>query len=193
MTAEVALIVLVAAALIVWLMLARANRIDLLHQKVSRTGATLDAQLLRRAGLSAELAASGWLDPAASLLLAEAADTALSVARDADLEADRAAAAGGPREPGRATLTDEREAVESDLTRVLRAVLEGDDDDGPGAGDPLVGEVLQASHRVGLARRFHNDAVMQTRRIRLRPGARVFRLAGRARMPRTFEIDDVVD
>lgn len=193
MTAEIALVVLVVLALLVWLTLARANRIDLLHQKVTRTGATLDAQLLRRAGLSAELAASGRLDPASSLLLAGAADAALSEAREADLEADREAAAGGHREPGRATLTPEREVVESDLTRVLRAVLEQAEEDPVLAEDPLVVEVSQASNRVGMARRFHNDAVMQTRRIRLRPGVRLFRLAGRARMPRTFEMDDAVE
>ncbi|WP_454294670.1 hypothetical protein [Salana multivorans] len=193
MTAEIALVVLVVLALLVWLTLARANRIDLLHQKVSRTGATLDAQLLRRAGLCAELAASGRLDPASSLLLAGAADAALSEAREADLDADRAAAAGGHREPGRATLTAEREVVESDLTRVLRAVLEQAEEDPALSQDPLVVEVSQASTRVGMARRFHNDAVMQTRRIRLRPGVRLLRLAGRARMPRTFEMDDAVD
>lgn len=193
MTAEIALVVVVAVGLVVWLMLARANRIDLLHQKVTRTGATLDAQLLRRAGLSAELASSGRLDPASSLLLAEAADAALSEAREADLEADRAAAEGGHREPGRATLTPERESVESDLTRVLRAVLEQVEEDGVLLDDGLVTAVSQASHRVGLARRFHNDAVMQTRRIRLRPGVRLLRLAGRARMPRTFEMDDAVE
>ncbi|MBN8880967.1 hypothetical protein EDD28_3040 [Salana multivorans] len=193
MTAEIALVVVGVLALLLWITLAHANRIDLLHQKVSRTGATLDAQLLRRAGLSAELAASGRLDPASSLLLASAADAALSEALEADLDADRAASAGGHREPGRATLTPEREVVESDLTRVLRAVLEQDEEDPSFAEDQLVVEVTQASHRVGLARRFHNDAVMQTRRVRLKPGVRLFRLAGHARMPRTFEMDDAVD
>ena len=41
-----------------------------------------------------------------------------------------------------------------------------------------------------LARRFHNDAVTDVRRVRRKRVVRWFRLAGHAEMPRTFEIDD---
>ena len=50
--------------------------------------------------------------------------------------------------------------------------------------------IVQANHRVQLARRFHNDAVTDVRRVRRKLVVRLFRLAGHAEMPRTFEIDD---
>lgn len=186
MTAEVTLAVVIVLIGVVWLALARANRIDLLHQKVTRTGATLDAQLLRRAGLAAELATSGELDPASALVLAEAAATCLAEADQADLEAERTAV-GTPHTPGRATLTPEREAVESELTAVLREGIDRED-----AG-PLARDVLAAAHRVALARRFYNDAVAQVVRIRTKSTVRLLRLAGNARMPRMFEMDDAIE
>lgn len=185
MTAEIALAVLIIVILLVWLALAKANRIDLLHQKVTRTGATLDAQLLRRAGLAAELASSGELDPASSIMVAQIADACLAEAREIDLEAE-----SDPRLlPGRATLTPEREALESELSQALRLALENDQD----VDEGLVGDVLAASRRVSLARRFYNEATMQVRRIRLQPMSRLLRLAGGAGMPRTFEMDDLVE
>ena len=41
-----------------------------------------------------------------------------------------------------------------------------------------------------LARRFHNDAVTDVRRVRRKRVVRWFRLAGHAELPRTVEIDD---
>ena len=41
-----------------------------------------------------------------------------------------------------------------------------------------------------LARRFHNDAVTDVRRVRRKRVVRSFRLAGHAELPQTFEIDD---
>ena len=183
MTAETALIALVILVLVVWLVLAKANRLDLLHQKITRTAATLDAQLLRRAGLAAELASSGSLDPASSLVLAEAADACLGTGHDLDVPDGN-----GEREhsfPGRATLTPEREALESDLSRVLRQAL-----DGTGSSDALALAVAATGRRVEMARRFYNDAVAQAVRIRGQAIVRLLRLAGHAAMPRTFEMDD---
>lgn len=184
MTAEVALAVLVAVVLVVWLALARANRIDLLHQKVTRMGATLDAQLLRRAGLAAELASSGLLDPASALLVADAANACLDEAHEADLEAEKD---GSSRQPGRATLTPERGLVESELSRVLRQAIDPDDE------QPLVNDVVAAWRRAALARRFYNEAVAQVRRIRVKATVRWLRLAGGAPLPRMFEVDDGLD
>lgn len=188
MTAEIALTVLVIVVLLVWLLLAKANRLDLLHQKITRTAATLDAQLLRRAGLAAELAASGTLDPASSLVLAEAADACLGTGHDLDVPAGTSER----HHPGRATLTPEREAVESDLSRVLRLALEGAVVSAaePGAAAPLAADVAATGRRVEMARRFYNDAVAQAVRIRGQAIVRLLRLAGNASMPRTFEMDD---
>lgn len=184
MTAETLLAVVVVLVLLVWLVLAKANRLDLLHQKITRTAATLDAQLLRRAGQAAELAATGRLDPASSLVLAGAADACLTTGQDLEIPVDAERSL-----PGRATLTEEREVVESDLSRVLRQALEGAGEHGP-ADLAIVADVVATGRRVEMARRFHNDAVTQTVRIRSQVLVRLLRLAGNARLPRTFEMDD---
>ena len=49
---------------------ATSNRLDRLHARLDATRAALDAQLLRRAAVTLEIAASGLLDPATSVLLA---------------------------------------------------------------------------------------------------------------------------
>ncbi|WP_284250225.1 glycosyltransferase family 4 protein [Litorihabitans aurantiacus] len=205
-TTEIVLAVVVVVGLLVWLALAKANRLDLLHQKVTRTAATLDAQLLRRAGQAAELAASGRLDPASSLVLAGAADACLASGQELELTGGTDSTGDGTgdgegrgdartdpdadrRRPGRVTLTAEREIVESDLSRVLRQALEGPLAEGA-ATAPVVRDVVATAGRVELARRFHNDAVAQSVRIRAQALVRLLRLAGRADLPRSFEMDD---
>ena len=50
--------------------------------------------------------------------------------------------------------------------------------------------VLEAGRRVNYARRFHNNAVADVRRVRSKPAVRLFRLAGHAALPSTIEFDD---
>jgi hypothetical protein len=166
-----------AAALIAWYLSYTAARLDRIHARVVGAQSALDAQLVRRAEATLELANAGLLDPASSLLLAGAASESL--------EASDEHHAG-------------REAVESNLTDVLHLALDqealahlrGGDDDEEGLGSAALRRVLEANHRVQLARRFHNDAVTDVRRVRRKRVVRWFRLAGHAEMPRTFEIDD---
>ncbi len=67
------LVVLVAIGLYLsW----TAGRLDRLHARIDAARAALDAQLLRRASITQELATSGVLDPAASIVLYEAAHAA---------------------------------------------------------------------------------------------------------------------
>ncbi len=161
------------AALVAWYLSYTAARLDRIHARVEGALSALDAQLVRRAEATLELANAGLLDPASSLLLASAASESL--------EASDEHHAG-------------REAVESNLTDVISLALAPDalstlrDDDGPGAA--ALRRIAQANHRVQLARRFHNDAVTDVRRVRRKRVVRWFRLAGHAEMPRTFEIDD---
>jgi len=147
----------------------RAGRIDRLHARVDAASAALDAALLRRSSVALELASSGLLDPATSVLLAGAAHDA----RLAD---------------------DARELPESDLTRALRAVfsqpgfrssLEGRE-----GAEELLAELEGAAHKVFLARKFYNGAVAATQAARGRWLARLLRLAGGAAQPDFFEIDD---
>ncbi|HEX6444577.1 MAG TPA: hypothetical protein VF053_05805 [Streptosporangiales bacterium] len=163
----VAAVVLVSAALWAnW----TASRLDRLHHLVETARAALDAQLVRRSAVAIEVASSGLLDPASSVLLADAAHHARAAA-----EADR-------------------EYAESALSAALRAVL-GDPElrsemgDGA-AGRELLDEMDTASRRVQLARTFHNDAVTAAVRVRRKRLVRWLRLAGNAGMPEYFEIDD---
>lgn len=159
-------------ALIAWYLSYGAARLDRLHARVEGALHALDAQLVRRAEATLELANSGSLDPASALILAGAASDSLE-ADDAEQTV--------------------REAIESDLTQALElalgvVALQQLRDDVVGA--PALQRVAAANQRVQLARRFLNDAVTDVRRVRRRPGVRLLRLAGHAELPQTFEIDD---
>jgi hypothetical protein len=164
------IILIVAAALFIGVYVSwRAGRIDRLHTRVDMARAALDATLLRRSSVALELATSGLLDPATSLLLAAAVDGTRSGSRPRDL-------------------------AESDLTRALRAAFSQPDfrssmSGKEGAGD-LLAEVEEATHQVFLARKFYNDVVALTRDARSRPLARLLRLSGTAPAPVFFEMDD---
>ncbi|WP_307619610.1 hypothetical protein [Streptomyces sp. V3I7] len=147
-----------------------AGRLDRLHARIDAARAALDAQLLRRASVTQEVATSGVLDPAASILLYEAAHAA----RQAE--------------------EDHREVAESELTQALRAVFaEAQQVDAVRealGGDEAARELTEAVRRVPMARRFHNDAVGAARRLRQHRKVRWFRLAGHAPFPMAFEMDD---
>ncbi|KPC96558.1 membrane protein, partial [Streptomyces sp. NRRL F-6602] len=140
-----------------------AGRLDRLHARIDAARAALDAQLLRRASVAQELATAGVLDPAASIVLYEAAHAA----RQADEEA--------------------REVAESELSQALRAVF-GDASQvdavrqAPG-GTEAADELAAAVRRVPMARRFHNDAVRAARALRRHRTVRWLRLAGHAPFP----------
>ncbi len=148
----------------------RASRLDRLHNRVESASTALDLALVRRSSAAADLASSGMIDPATSLLLADA----VRRARQAD--------------------PSERDLAESDLTRALRATL-GE----PGLREELaenegatelVSEVEAASHQVYLARKFYNDLAGRTLDDRRRPQARVLHLSGTALPPEFFDIED---
>jgi hypothetical protein len=184
------IIVLVVLAVVLWGFYVswRASRLDRLHNRVEAARASLDLALVRRASAASELASSGLLDPAASLLLADAVRRV--------------------RQDGKA----ERGLAESDLTRALRATL-GDPDfrkelvgggvggglvdsvaDGVisnGAGE-LVAEVEAAAQRVFIARKFYNDLAGRTVDARRRPLVKVLHLSGSAKQPEFFDIDDAI-
>jgi hypothetical protein len=164
---------MVIAVLIAWYVSYGAARLDRLHTRVEGALSVLDAQLVRRAEATLELANCGALDASSALILAGAATDSL--------EADT---------------TDQRtrEAIESDLTQALELAL-GEESlrrlhEDEAVGAPVLQRVAAANQRVELARRFLNDAVTDVRRVRRKPGVRLLRLAGHAELPQTFEIDD---
>ena len=171
------IVLIVAAALLAGVYVSwRAGRLDRLHGRVDMARAALAAALLRRSSVALELASSGLLDPATSLLLAEAAHRA------------RSSTAAGRDDD------NPRDLAESDLTRALRAAFSQPDFRASLAGkeeaDELLAEVESAAHQVFLARKFYNDAVSTTSEARRRPLARLLRLAGNAQPPEYFEMDD---
>jgi hypothetical protein len=162
--------VVVLLALGLWLSWT-AHRLDRMHQRVEVARASLDTQLLRRSGTALEIATSGALDPARSLLLVDTAHQARAVA------------------------PDEMETAESELSQALRAVFADADEVGsllasPEVG-PLLDELARCARKVELARRFHNDVVASARALRSRRRVRWLRLAGKAPDPVTVDLDDV--
>lgn len=160
----VGLLVLVAiGAWLSW----TAARLDQLHHRIGLGRESLRIQLALRSGMVLELAGSGSLDDATSLLLADAAR--------------------------RARRTTDRQA-ESDLSRSLRAAFEPatvtalrEEE----AGRELAVELAAACRKVELARRFLNDQVTSGKALRSRRRVRWFALAGRAPEPVMVDIDDV--
>jgi hypothetical protein len=164
------LVVVVVAVYVSW----RAGRLDRLHHRTDGARTGLDLALVRRSSAAYELASSGLLDPATSLLLADAA---------------RRTTENGPQGD-----VFGRELAESDLSRALRAAftqpefrpsLKGNE-----GAEELVAGVEAAARQVFLSRKFYNDIVARTLEARRRPLVQVFRLAGHAGQPVFFEMDD---
>ena len=166
-------VVVVALLLLFGLWLSQmAGRLDRLHLRIESARNALELHLARRSGVVSEIAGSGLLDPASSVVLGESAVAAREVDPD-DLNAVS--------------------IVESELTHALAAIFaERDDVDELDAEAGIVmSEVLEAACRkVQLARLFHNDAVRACLAIRQRRLVTLFRLAGHTPLPRSIELDD---
>jgi hypothetical protein len=139
-------------------------RLSRLEARVARAWTTLDTQLQRRAGLAEELCRHY--------------PGALGEAR-ADRLADAAAAVRAPD-------AGDREFAENSLSRELRDLPE----ELPGVPTALRNDLAGTRTRVGLARRFYNDAVRDTAALRQRRLPRLMRLHASRPLPRYFDIDD---
>lgn len=186
-TLQIATFVVIVLLVAAWYLSYSAARLDRLHAKVEGAMSALDAQLIRRAEAALELANSGVLDPASALLIADAATESLERTTEQPVTDDLL---DGQHFGG-------REHVESDLTAALVAALPGEvvaevratgDEFAIGELDRIAASVL----RVQLARRFHNDAVRDVRRVRAKRIVRWFGLAGHAALPELVEFDDHV-
>lgn len=78
MLIAVAVVLLATGAYASW----TAGRLDRLHHRVAAARASLETELARRSALVAELAGSGILDPASSLLLLDAAHRARTASEE---------------------------------------------------------------------------------------------------------------
>jgi hypothetical protein len=140
------------------------TRLRRLEDRVARAWIALDTQLQRRAGLAEELARH---HPAA-------------------VGSDRAIYLAAFAADARAPVDGDRELAENILGRELRELPT----DLAGVPTALQNDLAGTATRVGLARRFYNDAVRDTRELRRRRFTRLFRLHARRPLPRYFDIDD---
>ena len=158
MVALVGVAVVIVAALVSAWLLATANRLNRLHVRYDLSWQALDAALARRSVVARAVAAD--LD-----------------SRGQDVRGLAALADAAERAP-----RADREAAENELSTALAGVDHG------GLPATLDAELADAEARVLLARRFHNDAVRDTRALGERPSVRLLHLGGHARIPAYFEI-----
>lgn len=207
----VVLAVVAALALAITGLWRRAVRIDRSHLAVLAARRTMEAQLDRRAAATAALVATGALDPSAAVLLADvarrsqdAADQAVvadgldgpaaggAPGGPAGLPGGAADVPGGPDDPAGPERAEPRALVESEFSRALRTVLD-DEVRADLAADPrsrhALADLDAAWYRLEVARRFHDTRVVQARQARAGWLPRAFRLAGRAPLPRTADMD----
>ena len=153
-------VLLVLLAWLAWTLV----RLRRLEDRVEKAWMVLDSQLRRRAGLAEELARKH-----PEFVGEERAGYLAAFAADA-----------------RAPVDGDREMAENLLGRELRELPADFGTLPPALRDDLEGTMT----RVGLARRFYNDAVRDTEALRRHRLPRIFRLHARRPLPRFFDIDD---
>ena len=155
----------VLALLAFWYLSFSASRLDRLHHRVETSWATLDSLLQRRAAIALEIARSAITDPATSLLLTASAYQA----RSADIE-DRSSAES-VLSGALGMMLLERESIVSENDQVLLHELE------------------QLTDKIKVSIAIHVEAVTRTQLIRSKVVFRLFRLAGTAPLPVTYEFE----
>jgi hypothetical protein len=156
------------------LLLAAVGLLAVLHVVYSTwTAKRLDRLHARVDAATAAL--DGQLRQRASAALAFAEGARSASARDVAEAARSALAVSG--------LGHDREAAESALSRALASLA-------PESEGETDAALADASTRTGFARSFHNDAVRDALVVRRRRIVRWFHLAGTARLPSFFEMDE---
>jgi len=151
-----------------WYLSFFATRLDRLHHRVETSWANLDVLLQKRAAVALEIAHSDIADPASSLLLTGAAYQA----RDADIES--------------------RSSAESGLSGALGLLLEDSQHLATAAGNALLTELSALTDKIRVAIAIHTDAVSRTQMVRGKFIVKIFRLAGTAPLPVTYEFESDV-
>ena len=161
---------LVAFVLLIslWYLSFLATRLDRLHHRVETSWANLDVLLQKRAAVALEIAHSDIADPASSLLLTGAAYQA----RDADIKS--------------------RSAAESGLSGALGLLLKDSEHLSTAADNALLTELSALTDKIRVAISLHTDAVTRTQMVRSKFIVKLFRLAGTAPLPITYEFESDV-
>lgn len=153
------------AILIFWYLSFSASRLDRLHHRVETSWATLDSLLQRRAAIALDVARSSITDPATSLLLTASAYQA----RRADIE--------------------DRSSAESVLSGALGMMLAERESILAKSDQALLHELEQLTDKIKVAISIHVESVTRTQLIRSKLVFRLFRLAGTAPLPVTYEFE----
>ena len=153
------------ATLIFWYLSFSASRLDRLHHRVETSWATLDSLLQRRAAIALDVARSSITDPATSLLLTASAYQA----RGADIE--------------------DRSSAESVLSGALGMMLAERESIVAKSDQALLHELEQLTDKIKVAISIHVESVTRTQLIRSKLVFRLFRLAGTAPLPVTYEFE----
>ena len=148
-----------------WYLSFSAGRLDRLHHRVETSWATLDSLLQRRAAIALEIARSAITDPATALLLTASAYQA----RGADIE--------------------DRSSAESVLSGALGMMLAERESIVAQSDQALLHELEQLTDKIKVAISIHVESVTRTQLIREKPVFRIFRLAGKAPLPVTYEFE----
>jgi len=148
-----------------WYLSFLATRLDRLHHRVETSWANLDGLLQRRAAVALEIARSDLADPASSLLLTSAAYHA----RESSIQ--------------------ERSSSESVLSSALALLTLDAQHHGGGAEHSLLVELDALTAKIRIAIALHTDAVSSTQTVRRKLAIRIFRLAGTAPLPVTYEFE----
>ena len=151
-----------------WYLSFTATRLDRLHHRVETSWANLDVLLQKRAAVALEIAHSDIADPASSMLLTGAAYQA----RDADIQ--------------------NRSQAESGLSGALGLLLEDSRHLATAADNVLLTELSALTDKIRVAIAIHTDAVGRTQLVRTKVIVRIFRLAGTAPLPVTYEFESDV-
>lgn len=154
--------------LILWYLTFTATRLDRLHHRVETSWANLDVLLQKRAAVALEIAHSDIADPASSMLLTAAAYQA----RDANIQ--------------------NRSQAESGLSGSLGLLLEDSQHLATAADSALLTELSGLTDKIRVAIAIHTDAVARTQMVRRKFIVKVFRLAGTAPLPITYEFESDV-
>jgi hypothetical protein len=160
-TLAIALLILIS----LWYLSFLATRLDRLHHRVETSWANLDGLLQRRAAVALEIAHSGFADPASSMLLTSAAYQA----REASVQ--------------------ERSSAEMALSGALGLlIIDGATHANEGEAS-LLNELSSLMAKISIAIAIHTDAVSSTQKVRKKIAIRLFRLAGTAPLPVTYEFE----
>lgn len=163
MKTTLAIVLLILISL--WYLSFLATRLDRLHHRVETSWANLDGLLQRRAAIALEIAYSDFADPASSLLLTSAAYEA----REARVQ--------------------ERSSAEMALSGALGLlIVDGATHANEGEAS-LLNELSVLTAKISIAIAIHTDAVSSTQMVRKKFAIRLFRLAGTAPLPVTYEFE----